>query len=90
KCLKLMRQKSGSVSPIQIAYLSDRVNVNLKRPQYYGTQFYFNKKKQLLVPRPIANKKLLDTKRKKIGLESFTIYQKRLQDKNRKLKKNSI
>ncbi len=83
ECLGLMTQKikSKTVSPIHVAYLSDRVNVNFGRKQWYGTQFYFDQKKQSLLPRSIRDKPHLESRRKKIGLEPFKTYAKRMKEK---------
>ena len=82
KCLKLIKEKlkNKKVSPANYAYLKDRVNVNKNMPQIYGTQFYLNKKNQL-VPKPIRDKKNLDKRRKQYGLEPFKEYEKRLNEK---------
>ncbi len=82
KCLKLIKEKlkDKKVLSANYAYLKDRVNVNRKRPQVFGTQFYLNKNNKL-VPRPIRDRKNLDKRRKKYGLESFSKYKKMMEDK---------
>lgn len=85
KCLKLIKEKlkNKKVAPANYAYLKDRINVHKKRPQIYGTQFYLNKNNKL-IPRPIKDKKNLDKRRKKYGLESFEKYKKRMEKRIRK------
>jgi len=81
KCLRLIKEKlkDNKVIPENYAYLKDRVNVNKKRLQLYGTQFYLNNKNKL-VPRPIRDKKNLDKRREKYGLELFEKYQLRMKN----------
>jgi len=81
KCLRLIKEKlkDNKVIPENYAYLKDRVNVNKKRLQLYGTQFYLNNNKKL-VPRPIRDKKNLDKRREKYGLELFEKYQLRMKN----------
>ena len=80
-CLDLMNKslKNNEVSKKDIAYLTDRVLVNRGKAQIYGTQFYKNKKGEL-IPRPIRDSESLNKKRKETGLESFKNYRKRLLD----------
>lgn len=80
-CLHLMREatKIGEVLKENVAYLTDRVLINSGKPQIYGTQFYKDSTGKL-VPRQIRNIKTLDKIRKKIGLKSFELYQKELEE----------
>jgi|SRR3990167_8733140 len=77
-CLRLMREavKKGEVSKENIAYLTDRVLINIGRPQLYGTQFDNNN--GALVPKPIKDPDKLDIRRRKMGLQSFKIYTREL------------
>jgi hypothetical protein len=86
-CLNLTKEKlkDNKIEPQYFAYLTDRVLVNQNKPQLYGTQFYLNKKGQL-VPRPIKNKKKLSSRRKKFKLEPFTKYKTRLLRRQKLLK----
>jgi len=77
ECLKLILKSNNDVLPANIAYLTDRVAVNRGRQQTYGTQFYQNKKGEP-TPRPIKDNKMLDNKRKKMGLEPFTVYEQKM------------
>ena len=81
-CLKLMKNmaKENDVSKANIAFLTDRILVNKGQSQLYGTQFYKDEIGKL-VPRLIRNVKALDTRRKKMSLENFELYQERLKTK---------
>jgi len=83
KCLKLIKKKikDKKISLINYAYLKDRINVNRGRLQIYGTQFYLKNNK--LVPRAIRDKKNLNKRRKKYGLETFAIYQKKMESRKK-------
>ncbi len=75
------KAKHKKIEPLYIAYLTDRILVNQGKPQIYGTQFYLNKKGRL-IPRIIKNKKDLNKRRKKIGLQSFAEYKSILKKKH--------
>ncbi len=60
---------SGDVTPIDVAYLEDRIAVFEHRPQTYGTQFGAGG-----VPQPIADPTHVDERRKAIGLGSMAEY----------------
>lgn len=53
------------------ALLTDRVLVNAGKSQIYGTQFYRNKKGEM-VSRPIKDRGNLSKRRKAVGLGSFS------------------
>ena len=79
KCLKILKiLPSNKTRKQYITYLTDRVLVNKKRKQIYGTQFYKNKNNKL-VPRPITNIKNLNKRRKENGLELFEQYKKKME-----------
>lgn len=72
-CLALMKQLApGDVSPVDIAYLEDRVRVHSGQPQRYGTQFY--RAGDTFGPRPIEDWSLLDERRAAAGLQPFAAY----------------
>jgi|TARA_Y100000310_G_C20576492_1_gene760683 hypothetical protein len=74
KCLKLMKEFPKEKRREQhIAYLSDRILVNKKRKQLYGTQFYTDKKGKFK-PRPIRDFKNIEKRRKQMNLKSFKKY----------------
>lgn len=72
-CLALMKNNEQDVLPQNIAYLEDRVAVNRGRSQIYGTQFYQNKRGEL-VSRRVKNLKGLQERRQKMGLEPYSLY----------------
>jgi hypothetical protein len=73
QCLTLMKAaEKGDVSLRNIAYLEDRVAVNEKRPQIYGTQFWEHD--GLFEPRPIEEPDKVDERRKSIGMETLEEY----------------
>ena len=81
KCLELLKEKlKKNKVDIEVAYLTDRTRVNQGKKQIYGTQFYLNKSSKL-VPRPIYNKEDLNKRRKKVGLEKFEKYKKKIVNK---------
>ncbi len=75
RCLNRAREavKRKDFSPEHMAYLTDRVRVNLGMPQLYGTQFHRNKVGKL-IPRPIEDKKGLDARRLAFGMATFEEY----------------
>jgi len=80
KCLQLMLDaEPDSVDLENIAYLTDRVAVNKGEKQTYGTQFFTNEAGDI-IPRPIKNRKGLDTKRSKMGLEPFETYAQKMRN----------
>lgn len=79
KCLHLMEAANGgTVELTQVAYLTDRVAVNREEKQLYGTQFYRNKRGEI-VPRPIRDISGLNKRRKSMGLEPFAKYRDKMQ-----------
>jgi hypothetical protein len=77
RVLELMRATGDDVEQRDIAYLTDRVMVKKQGKQFYGSQF-FKDQKGNLVPRPIVNIKGLDERRKRMGLEPFRNYKRKL------------
>ena len=75
KCLTLMRQiyrlNPQSISRENIAFLTDRILINTKQKQLFGTQFYVDKKGTFTY-RPIKDFKTLSKRRKKYGVPPFT------------------
>lgn len=67
QCLCLMMgQKEPEVSNRDIAYLEDRVRVNRKLPQLFGTQF--REVDGRFVPKDIFEPEQVDERRKRMGL----------------------
>jgi hypothetical protein len=96
-CIKLMQQEpSGEIDSRNIAYLEDRIRVNIGKPTLYGTQFYKDAKGHF-GPRQIEDLDNLAQRRKDMGLEPFEEYEQKMieiqatMDKKEKaLKKDNI
>ena len=73
-------EPEGDVPKRDIAYLEDRVATNHGRPQIYGTQFHNNSDGQL-EPLPIQDPKNVDKRRKRMGLETLSEYEKRIRER---------
>ena len=66
-CLRLMKDAPpAEVDKTDIAYLEDRVRVNLGKGQLYGTQFTQENNKH--VPRPIEDEENVDARRAELGM----------------------
>lgn len=83
RCLKLMGPlaERDEVLKSEIAYLTDRVLVNQKRPQRYGTQMRLVQGRYELLP--VEDPKRLDERRAEVGLFSMAEYKERM-DKTRR------
>jgi hypothetical protein len=82
-CLKLMLELPKLKKRKQhIAYLTDRILVNKKRRQIYGTQFTMGRN-QKMKPRPIKDIKNLAKRRRQMRLEDSKIYKKRMSKFNK-------
>lgn len=70
RVLRLMERalKVNDASPIDFAYLSDRVLLNMGRQQYYGTQLRYDKTQQTYIPIKVDNKIAVNKKRLSVGL----------------------
>lgn len=79
-CLQLIKKaiKVNEIAKSNIAYLTDRILVNKGKPQIYGTQFRKNPSGEL-VPQKIKSEKNLNALRKKMRLETFEVYKKRIE-----------
>jgi len=76
-CLEKMKSvAAGDVSPIDVAYLTDRVLVNEGKKQIYGTQFW-NADGEL-VPRPIEDESRVEALRAALGMISMQEYHRRM------------
>lgn len=75
KALKQLEKfsKIGKASLTNMAYLKDRVNKNLNKPQIYGTQVYRNED-GIYEAYPIQNIENVDERRKNVGLEPLQEY----------------
>jgi len=56
------------------AYLEDRIAVNEKKEQKYGTQVRYSSEKKVWEPLPLLNPKKVDDYRKSIGLKTLKSY----------------
>ncbi len=80
RCLEMMSaEPSSEINIKNVAYLEDRVRVNEKRPQLYGTQFFGEGEKY--GPRPIEDEENVDSRRAAIGLETMAEYGETLRKK---------
>jgi hypothetical protein len=70
----------GEASPAHLAYLEDRVRVNVGQLQLYGTQFTVTGGE--LGPCPIEDRQRLDERRAEAGLEPFADYEARMWDRS--------
>ena len=78
KCLKLLEKLPQIKKRKQnIAYLTDRLLVNKRRRQIYGTQFTVGRDGEIK-PQPIRDINNLDKRRDKMKLENSKIYKKRM------------
>jgi len=66
--------KRHNASGRDYAYLKDRVLVNQKHKQLYGTQLQLNSKTKLYEPLPIQDPLKVDLRRKAVGLEPLNEY----------------
>jgi hypothetical protein len=57
-----------NASPIEFAYLTDRVNLNQAKPQVYGTQLKINEKGTSYEPKTVVDPANLNKRRAEIGL----------------------
>lgn len=69
--LELVKNK---VSPVDYAYLVDRVKVNSGELQVYGTQFDLNAERSTHIPRPVVDPANLNVRREKMGLGTIESY----------------
>lgn len=78
RCLELMQTAAGrgEASPLQVAYLTDRVLVNEGKPQMYGTQFTVQDGQP--VAAPIQDEATVDARRAQVGLPSMKEYRRRV------------
>ncbi len=77
KCLQLMlaayKKNPKNITPMQIAFLTDRIRVNEKKLQKFGTQFYTNKK-GVFTYWPIRDIRNVDERRSVYGIEPLAEY----------------
>lgn len=79
-CLELMKNApEGEVSKRNMAFLEDRIRVNERKRQLYGTQFHGEG--ESYGPRPIEDPENVDKRRAEMGMETQEEYAKALKDK---------
>jgi hypothetical protein len=78
KYLPIMRDavRQGRARPADLAYLEDRVALQLGKKQTYGTQFQLDKKTNKYVLAPIDDEPNVDKRRAAAGLNSLEAYAK--------------
>ncbi len=74
--LALMKKavQAGDASATNYAYLRDRVNDNMGKPQVYGTQMRVNAEGTSFEPLPVDDTAGLDARRKSVGLAPMAQY----------------
>ena len=78
RCLcRMIEQPESEVPEVEIAFLFDRICVNRKQPQFFGTQFMENNF-GAYGPRPIYLFEQIDERRAQIGLEPLEEYRQHL------------
>lgn len=77
RCLKLMleahKKNPKDIIPMQIAFLTDRIYVNEKKPQKFGTQFYTNRKGEFTYW-PVRDMRNVDKRREAYDIEPLAEY----------------
>ena len=71
--MKIEVSKDNS-SSLDYAYLVDRVKVNTKQPQIYGTQMLVNKDSTSYEPKLLIDPDKVNERRKSVGLQSIEEY----------------
>lgn len=67
------KKNSKDIAPMHIAFLTDRIYINEKKPQKFGTQFYTNKRGEFTYW-PIRDIKNVDKRRAAFGVEPLAEY----------------
>lgn len=70
---KIVIRSADSINKTNVAYLTDRILVAEGKKQEFGTQFYLNKKNQL-IPRPIRDRKSVNKRRAEYNLDPLEQY----------------
>lgn len=88
--LKLMKKEAKknpkNVVKRDIAFLTDRILINAKKKQVYGSQFRFPKNKGAM-PFPIKDIKNLEKRRKEYGLPPFKDYLDSAKEESERMRK---
>ena len=88
RSFKLLKEsvEQNEAEKKDLAYLTDRLCVNSKKQQIFGTQFHINKKGKF-GPHPIKDIQHLNKRRKEFELEAFSIYKKGMRKIHKALSK---
>lgn len=70
-----------NASSLDYAYLVDRVKVNTKQLQVYGTQMLINKDSTSYFPQPLVEPNNVNERRKSVGLQSLEEYIKTMNER---------
>ena len=82
ECLRAMLAlPEGEVSKHNIAYLTDRIRMNKKVPQLYGTQYLLDQETGLYAPLPIESPERVEDRRKEMGLDTLEENTKRINNR---------
>jgi hypothetical protein len=68
----------NNASKRNYAYLTDRILINNKQKQIYGTQCHLDEKTHKWAPLPLKDPSHVDALRKSMGLEPLTDYLKQM------------
>ena len=72
-----------NASFLYYAYLIDRVNINSREKQVYGTQMQLNSDSTSYEPKPVIEPEQLNRRRKEAGLVPIEAYIKTMNDRYR-------
>lgn len=64
----------NNAHPDNYAYLTDRVKLNFKQKQVFGTQVYYNWKTCQAYPKPLFDSANINRRRKELGLVALEVY----------------
>jgi len=64
----------NNASSIDLAFLTDRVNLNLGKKQLYGTQVNYNMETGLVFSKPVFDSLNINKRRREVGLPSIEKY----------------
>ena len=84
---KAYRQNNKDIAKKNIAYLTDRVAVNEKRKQSFGTQFYLDRKENYSLY-PVRDMKGIEKRREEYGLPPLKKYIESMQSQKIKWRKD--
>ncbi len=77
RALILLKKNLKDITKSNIAYLTDRILINQKKPQLFGTQFT-KSKNNLFIPLPIIKAKMVNERRRYYGMPTIESNVKRI------------